>query len=324
MSNFPLISVIVPIYNVEKWLKACLNSLLSQSFSSYEVILVDDGSTDSSLAILNSFIEEHNISSDLFRVFSLEENQGQSAARNLALREAKGEFIVFVDSDDLVADDYLEKLYGLVEGKTNTIGALEFTYQISELETKVSKNQKIYTGDDCLRFLLAQIQTVPWKIYPHSFFEAFSFPEGEIFEDIGTVFELFLQADQVIYEPTKSYFYRWRYGSTVHRPFEEEHLIIIEQVKKLVTGINSNRPLLVNEAEGFAFKTLVHKSTQPSPYGPGYRSDYACRLWNEGLNYRKQALISKNCKKSQVLASYLGYNMFYWLKKLKNIFKKRT
>ena len=103
--NTPLVSIIVPVYNTEKYICECLHSLIQQSYSHIEIIAVDDGSTDSSLSILNDISEKDN----RLKVFS-QPNQGVSATRNLALSEATGEYIMFVDSDDYIIKDTIENL----------------------------------------------------------------------------------------------------------------------------------------------------------------------------------------------------------------------
>ena len=99
--NTPLLSIIIPVYNVENYIRDCLDSLLQQDLSACEVLCVNDGSTDGSLAILQEY---HTIHPDIFRVFT-QINQGQAAARNKVLNEAKGEFVVFLDSDDYYLPD---------------------------------------------------------------------------------------------------------------------------------------------------------------------------------------------------------------------------
>ena len=106
----PIISIIVPIYNREKWLRNCLDSISSQTFKEWECILVNDGSTDNSLKIAQEYAEND----ERFIVFS-QENQGVSAARNLGLDHAQGKWLAFVDSDDEIAPDYLEILHKIGE-----------------------------------------------------------------------------------------------------------------------------------------------------------------------------------------------------------------
>lgn len=100
------ISIIIPVYNKEKYLDKCLQSLLSQSFKDYEAICVDDGSTDYSLTILNEYANDH----DNFKVFS-KTNEGPGSARNYGLKKASGEYVLFLDADDYLTEDTLENLY---------------------------------------------------------------------------------------------------------------------------------------------------------------------------------------------------------------------
>ncbi len=100
------VSVIVPIYNVEKYLRKSLDSLANQTINDYEVILVNDGSTDNSQSIIDEYVEKYSV----FKGFK-KENGGMSSARNFGLKYAKGEYIAFVDSDDFVELNFLEKLY---------------------------------------------------------------------------------------------------------------------------------------------------------------------------------------------------------------------
>ena len=102
----PKVSVIIPVYNVEEYLRECLDSVVNQTLKDIEIICVNDGSTDNSLAIL----EEYAAKDERLRVFT-QENQGQSVARNLAMEKARGEYIGFVDSDDWIDLDFYEKLY---------------------------------------------------------------------------------------------------------------------------------------------------------------------------------------------------------------------
>ena len=110
MSTSPLVSIIIPVYNSERFLKECFDSILSQYFKDFEVIIVDDGSTDSSLII------EEEYSKDLrFRVIK-QENAGQGIARNRALDIAKGKYITFLDSDDAMKPDFLKETVSKIEG----------------------------------------------------------------------------------------------------------------------------------------------------------------------------------------------------------------
>ena len=107
-----MISVIIPVYNVEKYLRECLDSVLRQTYQDFEVLLIDDGSCDGSGQICDEYAQKDDRVSVIHK-----QNGGVSAARNLGLQQAKGEFIAFIDSDDVVSEVYLEKLYqGILEG----------------------------------------------------------------------------------------------------------------------------------------------------------------------------------------------------------------
>ena len=102
----PIISIIVPVYNTGKYLEKCLESIISQSLTNFEVICIDDGSTDNSYDILTTYKEKYNN----FKII-YQENQGVAIARNNGLKYANGDYIIFIDSDDFITNDYLEKLY---------------------------------------------------------------------------------------------------------------------------------------------------------------------------------------------------------------------
>ena len=107
----PKFSIIIPVYNVEKYIKKCLDSVVNQTVKDYEVILINDGSTDNSMEIAKKYS---------FKIIN-QKNQGQSAARNHGIKEAKGDYIVFLDSDDTIEKDYLEKIEESLKDKPDVI-----------------------------------------------------------------------------------------------------------------------------------------------------------------------------------------------------------
>ena len=119
-----MISVIVPIYNVERYLDECLNSIQNQSYKDIEVILVNDGSTDSSKTICERYCEEDS----RFHLIN-QTNQGQSVARNVGVTASKGEYIAFVDSDDIIKTNYLEKL---MQYMTEEVDIVESNFTVSK------------------------------------------------------------------------------------------------------------------------------------------------------------------------------------------------
>lgn len=140
----PIISIVVPIYNREQWLRNCLESISSQTFKDWECILVNDGSTDSSLEIA----QEYAANDPRFIVFS-QENQGVSAARNLGIDHAKGKWLAFVDSDDEIAQDYLEILHKLGEEENaDLVFGSTLYYRNSQLVVQCILKNSIYTSSE--------------------------------------------------------------------------------------------------------------------------------------------------------------------------------
>ena len=119
MSNKIMVSLIIPVYNVEQYLKQCLDSVINQTFKDIEIIIINDCSSDNSLKI----IKEYQQKDERIIVIDLQENKGQGNARNEGLKIAKGEYIVFVDSDDWVTNDYVETLYKAIIEYNNNITA---------------------------------------------------------------------------------------------------------------------------------------------------------------------------------------------------------
>jgi glycosyltransferase involved in cell wall biosynthesis len=142
----PTISIIVPVYNAETYLHDCLNSIRSQTFTDFEVLLIDDGSDDHSLSILQDF----QAVDSRFQVHH-QENQGVSSARNLGLQNAVGEFVCFVDADDKIASTYLEDLYLAMGDKVDsTMGGFRRIDLLSYEECEVVPQKKIETLEENL------------------------------------------------------------------------------------------------------------------------------------------------------------------------------
>lgn len=140
----PKVSIVVPVYNAEKQIERCLDSIRGQTFSDFEVILVNDGSGDSSPKILEAYAAKD----DRFRVIS-QENQGPSTARNTGIDNASGDFVYFVDADDYIADDAIEKLYtaAVNSGAEVTICGLYYVKDGLPKEHKITYKPGVYEGD---------------------------------------------------------------------------------------------------------------------------------------------------------------------------------
>lgn len=209
-----MVSVIVPIYNVEKYLKQCIESILNQTFYDFELILVEDGSPDSCCKICDNY---HLLDSRIVVIHK--ENGGLSDARNAGLEIAKGEYIVFVDSDDWIEPQYLEILYNKISEYNADIVICGYyiTDENGNIEKNiVTKKEYILDSNQALNELVKdkKIENYAWnKIYKYSLFKNIRYPVGKIFEDIYTTYKLFLLASKIGVINFSLYNYRHRLGS---------------------------------------------------------------------------------------------------------------
>lgn len=214
----PEISVIVPVYNVEKYLKRCVDSILNQTFTDFELILVDDGSTDNSPEMCDECAELDK------RVKIIHQsNCGQASARNRALDICCGEYVAFVDSDDYVSPKMLEVLYSNSVACDADISICEKilgcsrSHEFSNLLSEVS----VHNGKDFLKRCLFENIDKCWilcdKLFKKSCFAAIRLPEGRVYEDNATVYKLLYNAKRVADCDTVLYYYFTNPQSTVHQ-----------------------------------------------------------------------------------------------------------
>lgn len=197
-----MFSIIVPVYNVEKYLDKCLASILRQTFKNFECIIIDDGSPDNSNAIIDKYVKLDQ----RFKVIH-QKNMGISAARNAGLDIAKGEYVVFVDSDDYIADDYLEKFALKIADTDADIVICGFIEAYKDYEK--NKVFAVESTEVIKQNILADIwPSYVWnKCYKKDLFTNIRFPVGKIFEDILTIPELCLYAQKIVCIPDKLYYY---------------------------------------------------------------------------------------------------------------------
>ena len=216
--NNPQISVIIPIYNAEEFLAECIDSILNQSFSDFELLLIDDKSTDGSRKIcLDYAAKDRRIS-----FFANEENRGQAIRRNQGIREAKGEYIAFIDSDDFVANDYLEKLWKASEQKKADVVSMGYLecimddesgeYYASQEKNVVKDNTYVYKDKRKRIELFCQSRFIvtPWgKLYRRGFLlECNLLFEDITSEDTFFCFAVLYKADTYLLIKDSLYYYR--------------------------------------------------------------------------------------------------------------------
>ncbi len=221
----PIISIIIPVYNVETYLARCMDSIFAQIFQDFEVILVDDGSPDNCPALCDAYAEQDS------RVVVLhQENSGQAVARNRALDIAKGEYIAFVDSDDWVHPQYLEVLFNNAQQHGAAISVCEHRKaQAPEAFHTVDNNVFVFEGKEYVKkSLLREIANNAWilcdKLFHRDCFATVRMPEGRINEDNAIVYKLLYEANTVVCTEEPLYYYFQNAESTVNQAFRVKHL----------------------------------------------------------------------------------------------------
>ena len=214
----PRLSIIVPIYKVEKYLHNCIDSILHQTFSDFELILVDDGSPDQ----CGKICDEYAASDTRVRVIH-KVNGGVSEARNQGINAAQGEIIGFVDGDDKIAPDMYRTMIQYMDDHQLDIVCAD-TYQIKngrEVFRPRYREDKIFSHEEAINEILEGNldNGSPNKIYKRNVIGTIRFPVGRIYEDVATVYRWFYKAKKVGYLFKPFYYYVKREGSIVHRAF---------------------------------------------------------------------------------------------------------
>lgn len=214
-----LISIIVPVYNVEKYLNKCVESILAQTYDNLEIILVDDGSPDNCGNICDKYAKKDS------RIVVLHKtNGGLSDARNKGINIAKGKYIGFVDSDDYIEKDMFEILYNLC--KENNADISMISYKEIENEIIINENSKYtnkifeYNNIEAIKELLKDeiVKNYAWnKLYKKELFDKIEYPINMAYEDVGTTYKLFEKAKKIIWYDIPKYNYIRRSTSIVSK-----------------------------------------------------------------------------------------------------------
>ncbi|WP_202107645.1 glycosyltransferase family 2 protein [Succinivibrio dextrinosolvens] len=212
-----MISIIVPVYNVEKYLDQCVQSVLKQSYDDYELILVDDGSTDRSPQICDHY---QKISAKVNVIHKT--NGGLSDARNKGTLAASGSYITYIDSDDFVSEDYIETLWSLIKKYDADIAVTGIKVFFDGTSPKIDRKQKksfVFNGKEALRKMLYQNEidtSACAMLIKKNIALSCPFPYGKYHEDEFTTYKYYLSADKVALYTQAQYYYRQRKGSIMH------------------------------------------------------------------------------------------------------------
>ncbi|CEG28649.1 glycosyltransferase family 2 protein [Bacillus sp. B-jedd] len=234
------ISVIVPIYNVEEYLRRCIDSICHQSYKNLEIILVNDGSTDSCPIISDEYKDKDNRIKIIHK-----QNGGLSDARNVGIEHATGDYISFVDSDDYIAENMLEVLINLCLEKECDISVCGVVRKYSDREISISSDiEEVIDHETAFKYLIQgkYFHDYAWnKLYKSELFTDITYPVGKIYEDVFTTYKLFAKANKIGFTDRPLYFYVQRDGSILRRGFHLNQFHQLEALNEIEMFITINK-----------------------------------------------------------------------------------
>lgn len=260
-----LISIIVPIYNVEKYLSKCIDSIINQTYQNIEIILVDDGSPDNCSQICDDYAER-----DKRIVVVHKKNGGLSDARNYGLDVCKGEYITFIDSDDYVESNYIEVLYRLLKDTNSDISivgtnsvyedkAVNFECcDYSNIKKVIYEKEAVIIGT-----LNVNISQNAWgKLYKRYLFDEIRFPVGFLYEDLAIVFNILDITTRVVVSDARLYNYLVRNNSIMHSKFSMKQYCEVEIIDNSMDFMMENYPnleLLIRARRVYSYLIVLER-----------------------------------------------------------------
>lgn len=229
------ISIIIPVYNVEKYLRQCVDSVLAQTYTDWELILVDDGSPDNCPELCDDYASKDS----RIRVIH-QPNEGVSVARNSGIKISRGRYICFIDSDDEVHSSYLQTLINLIEDYNADVSCVDLVYCKEDYKESTNKiGISVYKGNDFCRKLLYQndrlsIPSPCAKLYKRELIPDDFFPKKKRYEDLLALSMFFSRDIKVVCSCAKLYFYRSHSYSFLHQFSEDrKHVLdVVDEIEK--------------------------------------------------------------------------------------------
>lgn len=277
MREYPLISVILPVYNIEEYLPKCMESLFAQTYTNLELILIDDGATDKSPELCDKYAKQDSRVKVLHK-----KNGGLSDARNYGIERANGEYITCVDPDDYVDNDYIEYLFNLiVKYKTNmSICQHRVIKNGTIIHEYGNKGEEEIPNKICIERILYHdvIDTSAWgKLYKTELFSDVKYPFGKQYEDIATTYKLLYKCETVAVGYESKYNYIIRSTSIVNGQFNIKKLDLLDMTDDMAKDVISHYP----ELENATLRRQVYARF----------STLNQMLWTKGYDEEKQTII---------------------------------
>ena len=313
----PLISIIVPVYNVETYLAKCVDSILAQTYTNLEIFLVNDGSSDCCGKLCDEYAKEDKRIKVIHK-----KNGGLSDARNVAIDVTTGEFITFIDSDDYVTDDYIMTLYSLIEKYECKVSIALYNTFVEGSKPKVVN--RVYR-EDCQTnikaieemFYQEKYDTASWaKLYHSSLFATgIRYPKGIVYEDLATTYLLIFQSDKVAFCNRRIYNYLLRRDSIEGSSFSSKKM---DSALKVCELMESHLDILGKVMQAYQCRMMSFFFHLLLKMPDGY--EQRNMLYKRIKAIRWSVLCNSRARKKARVASLLSYfglgvvrGVFHWM-----------
>lgn len=312
------VSIIIPVYNVEKYLPRCVKSVLDQTYKNIEVILVDDGAKDNSGVMCEEYAKDIKNITVIHK-----ENGGLSSARNAGIEIATGDAIFFLDSDDYLSTKCIEKMVCLMEENDADISIIQMKFipenQNDECVEKEIENVVVMNSEQAIEESLYQkLYTccAPAKLYKRKVIGEVRFPLGRISEDLATCHLFLNNADKIVYSNYYGYYYRQHESSIMH-VFNPKRLDALEWTAEIERFCRINYPSIIKASYCRTFNVAIHLLLD-MPYDETEHDKYYATIWNEIKRTRVKILLDGKARNREKVAAILSFGGERLLKKVWN------
>ena len=311
-----LLSLIIPVYKVEHFIEECIQSVIQQVTTEIEVIIVNDGTPDNSMSLIDNILSQQTAAiRERFIIFH-QRNQGQSSARNLALQVAKGEYIAFLDSDDVLSEKYLYDLKKVI--KKNKVDIIQFkssrfednTNELKEFDVGLQKNGFFQLDENLMIEIFNQSAWFPWlNIYNKELFQGLEFPVGIYYEDAALIPEIFLKAKKIYFLEKVLYFYRCNLTGSLLSTSSENKKKHVESFKSVIDIYASRMKKKPIYSISFVSMSQAYVSYVYQNFG--WTEAYECH--KKFQDNKKNIDVKKISKVGNKLYYYLGFYVIIFL-----------
>lgn len=315
----PELSIIIPVYNVEQFINRCIDSVLSQTYEDYEIILVNDGSTDRSGLIC----DEYAINNPKIKVLH-KENGGLSDARNAGLKMANSEYVGFVDSDDYIERDMYEKLISACKKHKADIGVCgRFKVYDDKKVTVFTFNEtKLWNSKETISRLLVWDgidSSACDKVFKRELFRFKIFPIGRYNEDVSIMTSIIFDSKQVVHIGEPKYNYVYRENSITSEKFSVRKLDLLIATNEVMTFVMQHYPDLTDKAKSFHQRGLIYLMSlfTSKEDKVNNRDEYLSLRKDFHSNIYEIILNNHISLKTKIISILIFLNLFNFMKKLK-------